>query len=59
MALVRFVYRNLHHHLVHEGGWAVAMSPERVATWTRPDGVVHHVGSKIDRRPLELLGGAP
>ena len=38
-----------HHHLVHEGHWTLTMTPNRVATWTRPDGAVHHVGSTIDR----------
>jgi hypothetical protein len=37
-----------HHHLVHEGGWSLTMTPDRVATWTRPDGVHHHTGSTID-----------
>ncbi len=40
-----------HHHIVHEGRWTLTMTPDRVATWTRPDGEVHHVGSTIDRRP--------
>ncbi len=40
-----------HHHLVHEGGWTLTMTPARVATWTRPDGSVHHQGSTNDRRP--------
>lgn len=40
-----------HHHLVHEGGWSLAMTPDRVATWTRPDGVLHRTGPTIDRRP--------
>lgn len=39
------------HHLVHEGSWTVTMTPDRVATWTRPDGTVHQVGSTIDRAP--------
>ena len=38
-----------HHHLVHEGGWTLSMTPDRVATWTRPDGSVHHRGCTIDR----------
>lgn len=38
-----------HHHLVHEGGWSFEMTPERVATWTRPDGVFHWSGPLIDR----------
>lgn len=37
------------HHRVHEGGWTLTMTADRVATWTRPDGVVHHTGSTIDR----------
>ena len=40
-----------HHHLVHEGGWTLTMTPDRVATWVRPDGTVHHIGTTIDRRP--------
>lgn len=38
-----------HHHLVHEGGWRLTMRSDRVATWTRPDGVRQHTGSTIDR----------
>ena len=41
-----------HHHLVHEGGWGLEMAPQRVATWTRPDGTTHWSGSVIDRRPV-------
>ncbi len=33
-----------HHHLVHEGGWTLTMTPDRITTWTRPDGVVAHHG---------------
>ncbi|BAN04295.1 HNH endonuclease signature motif containing protein [Ilumatobacter coccineus] len=45
-----------HHHLVHEGGWGLAMTPERSATWTRPDGTVHHIGPAADRpRPAPEL----
>lgn len=40
-----------HHHLVHEGGWGLTMTPDRVATWTRPDGTIHHTASVVDRRP--------
>jgi hypothetical protein len=39
------------HHLVHEGGWTLTMTPDRIATWTRPDGTMHHTGSTIDRAP--------
>jgi hypothetical protein len=40
-----------HHHLVHEGGWNLTMTPDRVTTWTRPDCVVAYTGSSIDRAP--------
>jgi hypothetical protein len=39
-----------HHHLVHEGGWSLEMSPDRVGTWIRPDGVVHWSGQLSDRQ---------
>ncbi|MEO1056143.1 MAG: HNH endonuclease signature motif containing protein, partial [Actinomycetota bacterium] len=38
-----------HHHEVHEGGWGLTMTPDRVATWTRPDGTTYWSGSTIDR----------
>ena len=38
-----------HHHLVHEGGWELTMTPDRVTTWTRPDGTVHWTGPTADR----------
>ena len=38
-----------HHHSVHEGGWGLTMTPDRIATWTRPDGTHHHTGPTIDR----------
>ena len=40
-----------HHHLVHEGGWTLTMTPDRVTTWTRPDGVIAHHGRTTDRTP--------
>jgi hypothetical protein len=43
-----------HHHLVHEGGWALTMTPERIATWTRPDGTIYWTGSTIDRTPTRV-----
>jgi hypothetical protein len=39
------------HHLVHEGGWKLTLTPDRIATWTRPDGTVFHTGSTVDRAP--------
>lgn len=38
-----------HHHTVHEGGWGLTMTPDRAATWTRPDGTHHHTGPTTDR----------
>jgi len=38
-----------HHHQVHEGGWELTMTADRVTTWTRPDGTIAHHGSTIDR----------
>jgi hypothetical protein len=40
-----------HHHQVHEGGWGLTMTIDRVATWTRPDGTVDWTGNTIDRSP--------
>ena len=42
---------NEHHHMVHEGGWKLTMTPDRIATWTRPDGTIYWTGSTIDRAP--------
>lgn len=38
-----------HHHLVHEGGWGLTMSPDRCITLRRPDETTHFVGSTVDR----------
>ncbi len=46
---------NEHHHLVHEGGWMLHLTAERVATWTRPDGVTDHTGPTIDRRSGRIM----
>jgi hypothetical protein len=40
-----------HHHFIHESGWTLTMTPDRIATWTRPDGTVHWTGTTIDRQP--------
>ncbi len=45
---------SVHHHLVHEGGWTLTLHPDRTATWTRPDGTVHHHGPTIDTTPSGL-----
>ena len=41
-----------HHHLIHEGGWTLTMTPDRIATWTRPDGQHHWTGTLNDRHPI-------
>ena len=38
-----------HHHLVHEGGWTLTMTPDRVVTWTRPDGTCWKTVNTADR----------
>jgi hypothetical protein len=48
-----------HHHLVHEGGWTLTMTAGRVATWSRPDGAVHHSGQTIDRTGHQVATGQP
>jgi hypothetical protein len=40
---------NKHHQLVHQGGWSLSLTPERIATWIRPDGTAYWTGSAIDR----------
>jgi hypothetical protein len=37
------------HHLVHEGGWILTMTPDRVATWIRPDGTHWKTANTADR----------
>lgn len=44
-----------HHHLVHEGRWTLTMTPERIATWTRPDHTHHHTGSTIGRTATSAI----
>lgn len=49
-----------HHHLVHEGGWTLTMTAERVATWVRADGTQHHRGPTVDRQPsIDSAGRTP
>jgi hypothetical protein len=38
-----------HHHLVHEGHWTLTLTPQRTATWTRPDGTHYWTGPSTDR----------
>jgi HNH endonuclease len=38
-----------HHHLVHEGGWQLELSPDRTITVRRPNGTLYFEGSTVDR----------
>jgi hypothetical protein len=38
-----------HHHLVHEGGWKLTLTPDRTITLHRPDGSLFFEGSTVDR----------
>lgn len=44
-----------HHHLVHEGGWSLAIDGDRRVTWLRPDGSVW----LIDDGPNRSARGSP
>jgi hypothetical protein len=46
-----------HHHLVHEGGWTITMTPDRIATWTRPDGTHWKTVNTADRAADVLEDG--
>lgn len=46
-----------HHHQVHEGRWTLTMTPDRIATWTRPDGHTAHHGPTVDRAPHGVAPG--
>lgn len=48
-----------HHHQVHEGGWGLTMTTDRVATWTRPDRTVDCTVNTIDRSPASVLSTSP
>lgn len=43
-----------HHHLVHEGGWQLTITADRIGTWVRPDGVTYWTGSLLDRQPITV-----
>ena len=47
----RAALRHHDHHLLHEGGWQLSITLDRIATWTRPDGTIDHTGTTIDRAP--------
>jgi hypothetical protein len=39
----------VHHHVVHEGGWGLTVNDDRVASWIRPDGHSYWSGTLNDR----------
>jgi len=39
-----------HHHTIHEGGWALTMTPDRIITIHRPDGSRYYTGDTRNRR---------
>jgi hypothetical protein len=49
---------NKHHQLVHQGGWSLALTPDRIATWIRPDGATYWSGSTTDRLPNRAVAAA-
>jgi hypothetical protein len=38
-----------HHHQLHEGGWTLTMTPDRVITVHTPNGTPHHHGTTTNR----------
>lgn len=40
-----------HHHLVHDGGWSLTMTPDRTTTWTKPDGTTWRTHHSPNRNP--------
>ncbi len=52
-----------HHHLVHEGGWRLTMTADRVLTFVMPEGQVYFSGDTCDRPtgqpPADARSGAP
>jgi len=47
---------NEHHHRVHEGGWHLALHPDRWITLHHPDGTTAHHGSTLDVAPTGVTG---
>ncbi|MDQ3544042.1 MAG: HNH endonuclease [Actinomycetota bacterium] len=46
-----------HHHLIHEGGWTITMTPDRTITITRPDGTHYFTGITTDRQTRSTESG--
>jgi hypothetical protein len=41
----------IHHHLIHEGGWTLQLFADRRTIWRLPDGTTYFDGISTDRRP--------
>jgi len=50
---------NHDHHLVHEGHWTLTLTPDRTATWTRPDGTHYLTTPTINRAPTSVTPPKP
>ena len=48
-----------HHHLVHEGGWMIALRSDRSMVWSRPDGVEWFAGPCTDRMHQGVAATVP
>jgi hypothetical protein len=48
-----------HHHDVHEGGWRLTMTPDRVVTLRAPDGTIRYHGDTCDRANVDDLALDP
>ncbi len=48
-----------HHHLVHEGQWTLTLTPERTASWTRPDDTHYLTTPTINRAPTGVTPPKP
>ncbi len=49
----------IHHHLVHEGGWSLEIDSGRRLTWLRPDGSEWVTDAGPSRRPLGAAAPRP
>ncbi len=46
----------VHHHLVHEGGWSLRIDEHRVVTWVRPDGSIWLTDDGPNRSATQRAG---
>lgn len=48
-----------HHHMIHEGGWTLTMTTDRIITWRSPDGtIVFHGDSRNRVTTATTIAGA-